>query len=397
MGRNSMKILIVRTSPTRINLNTYNLQEIGLAKALIRKGHSCDVVYYCGKEKDHIQQIQFDGDRQLNILWLHGYGTAQEGIFPSLRKYAPNYDIIQVGGYVGLTSCWLNRRFPNKVVNYQGPYYCEANKGDIRKAKIWDTTLLPLSNRKNMVVATKSVLAADYIRSKGITDVTTIGVGLDPDNILADGDEGAEHEFVQQLRAGKGSGKYLLYIGVLEERRNIHFLLRVFRQVLDRMPECKLVLIGRGKQPYVDSCLALMKELGIEDRVIRRERLEQKYMKAVYETCDAFLLPTRYEIFGMVLLEAMYFGLPVFTTYNGGSSTLMTRENGIVIPELDQDVWTERICGVLEDPEVRDRIGKNAKQTIARGYTWDALVEQFLEVYQSRLDKSFGRETETEA
>ena len=44
-----MKILILRTTPNEVSLNTYNLQEIGLAKSLIRKGHICDVAYYTKK------------------------------------------------------------------------------------------------------------------------------------------------------------------------------------------------------------------------------------------------------------------------------------------------------------------------------------------------------------
>ena len=45
-----MKVLIVRPSPNKMNVNTYNLQEIGLAKALVRKGCVCDVMYYCGND-----------------------------------------------------------------------------------------------------------------------------------------------------------------------------------------------------------------------------------------------------------------------------------------------------------------------------------------------------------
>lgn len=123
-------------------------------KALIRKGCMCDVMYYCGSEEDHIESVEFDGNKKLNILWLHGKGILREGIYPSLKKYAKEYDIIQVGGYVGLTSCWLNRKYPNKVVNYQGPYYCKDNKGDIKKAAVFDKVLLPLQHKKNMIVAT---------------------------------------------------------------------------------------------------------------------------------------------------------------------------------------------------------------------------------------------------
>ena len=91
-----MKVLIVRPSPNKMSLRTYNLQEIGLAKALIRKGCMCDVMYYCGSEEDHIESVEFDGNKKLNILWLHGKGILREGIYPSLKKYAKEYDIIQV-------------------------------------------------------------------------------------------------------------------------------------------------------------------------------------------------------------------------------------------------------------------------------------------------------------
>ena len=379
-----MKILFVRTTPNEVDLSSYNLQEVGLAKALVRKGHECDVMYYTS-EADHTQTVTFDGDKTINIHWLHGYGVFYEGYYPSLKKYVKDYDIIQVGGYVGITSWWLNSHVQDKVVNYQGPYFCPENKGDIRKAKIWDKTLLPLSNKKNMIVATKSALATEYIKSKGIDNVTTIGVGLDLDNILSSAEDMYEHELVKQLQTQKGDSKYLLYIGALEERRNIHFLLRTFARTAERMPECKLVLIGRGKKEYVDSCHALIDELGIQNKVICRERVEQKYLKAVYELCDAFLLPTRYEIFGMVLLEAMYFGLPVFTTYNGGSSTLMTADNGVVIEQLDEQRWANAICDVLDNAEKAASIGRNAAKTISENYTWDALADKFLAVYESRV------------
>lgn len=248
-----MKVLIVRPSPNKMNLNTYNLQEIGLAKALVRKGCVCDVMYYCGNEKDHIEKVVFDENKSLNILWLHGKGILREGIYPSLKKYVPNYDIVQVGGYVGLTSCWLNRKYPEKIVNYQGPYYYKANQGDKKKAAVFDRLLLPLQKKKNMIVATKSILATNYIKDKGIENVTTIGVGLDLDNLLRDSESIEENEFVKEIKEIKNSTLFL-YIGVLEERRNILFLLEVFQKVSKQIKNSKLIIIGKGKQNYVSMC-----------------------------------------------------------------------------------------------------------------------------------------------
>ena len=62
----------------------------------------------------------------------------------------------------------------------------------------------------------------------------------------------------------------------------------------------------------------------------------------------------------MVLLEAMYYGLPVFTTYNGGSSTLINNENGIIIENTDCNEWSEKIVKVLSDKKECDAIGEKA-------------------------------------
>ena len=151
-----MRILILRTAANKLNLATYNLQEVGLAKALVRKGHICDVAYYCGEEQDHREKISFDNGKSVDILWLHGKDVFREAFYPSLKQYVDKYDIIQIGGYVGLTSCWLNRKYPHKIVNYQGPYFCKDNRGDIKKAAVFDKVLLPLQHKNNMIVATKS-------------------------------------------------------------------------------------------------------------------------------------------------------------------------------------------------------------------------------------------------
>lgn len=380
-----MKILILRPFPNKVNLQSYNLQEVGLAKALIRKGHQCDVAYFGGNEKDHEERILF-AEGAVRVIWLRGFGILKEGFYPTLRKYINNYDIIQVGEYVGITSCWLNRFHQDKVVNYHGPYYCKENRKDILKAAIWDKTLLPLSRKNKMLVLTKSTLATEYLRGKKIQHVTTVGVGLDLENICKPSQEDDRHEFVEYLWENKGNCKYLLYIGAMEERRNILFLLDIFANVLVANPECRLVLIGKGQEEYLAACKQKAEQLGIQDKIFYRERVAQKYLKSVYELSDVFLLPTRYEIFGMVLLEAMYFGLPVITTRNGGSCTLMNPENGIVIDGFDAVCWAQKIGGLLSNDECRRKIGENAHRTIAEEYTWDSLADRFLQIYCKRKE-----------
>lgn len=374
-----MKILILRTASNKLNANTYNLQEIGLAKALVNKGHICDVVYSNGRNDDFIEIIELDNGKTINVIWLKCFNVFGEGIFPGLKKYINQYDVIQIGGYVGLNSVWLNRKLPGKVVNYQGPYYCVDNKKDNLKAKVYDRLLLPFSKKDKMRVATKSILATEYIKSKGIKDVTTIGVGLDVDK-LQDVEFG-DKRFVDDLIKSKGDNTYLLYVGKLEERRNIIFMLEMFSKIVQKSESVKLIIVGNGKTEYVDMCKAKIKELHLIDNIIYEEKVEQSVIKSIYEIADLFILPTRYEIFGMVLLEAMYFGVPVVTTYNGGSCTIINESNGIIIRDLDTDKWCDTILSLLNDKEKIRKMGNNAHQLISTEFTWEALSNKFLEVY----------------
>lgn len=383
-----MKILILRTMANVLKLSTYNLQEVGLAKALIRLGHHCDILYYTDEKKDRRETITFDGDKTITILWMHGYNILYEAVYPSLKKIVDDYDIIQVSDYVGFTSVWLNAKHQDKTVNYQGPYYCPYNKKDILRTSVMDRVLLPFSRKSTMVVGTKSELATKYIKEKHIDDVTTLGVGIDLDN-LTPPDQAEVPRFVNEVKEKKQSLKYLLYIGRLEERRNILFLLDVFHKVAGKDGDIRLVMIGKGDKEYVDACWEKMDRLGLRDKVIYSPQLEQKFVREMYRCCDLFLLPTRYEIFGMVLLEAMYFGIPVLTTFNGGSCTLIRDdENGFILDEMDPDKWADKILTLLDKPEHLAEVARKASDTIANKYTWDALAPRFLELYNRRLEKN---------
>ena len=116
------------------------------------------------------------------------------------------------------------------------------------------------------------------------------------------------------------------------------------------------------------------------------EKAEQKYMGLIYESCDFLLFPAEYEIFGMVLLEAMYFGSVVISATNGGSSTLIQdQENGFINDSLDIENWCRLILEINRNKERKVSIKKKAHETICNRFTWDALAGEFEKVYLQHL------------
>ena len=121
-----MKILIVRSFPDILNLNAYNVQEIGLAKALTRRGLECGIVLYNGRQKDRKERYTFSEDGKeysFIIYWLKGFSFFKNGIMPSVFRLISQYDVIQVHEYDQILSWMLYTRMKKPTVIYHGPYY----------------------------------------------------------------------------------------------------------------------------------------------------------------------------------------------------------------------------------------------------------------------------------
>ena len=122
-----------------------------------------------------------------------------------------------------------------------------------------------------------------------------------------------------------------------------------------------------------------------EGAIIWQKKAPQYQMKGVYQQADLFLLPTEYEIFGMVLLEAMFFRRVVLTTPNGGADMLLrSGENGLVLEKSDPARWAKALLDTAADPEKKARMEQAAYETVIHENTWDALADRFLKVYEKR-------------
>ena len=150
-------------------------------------------------------------------------------------------------------------------------------------------------------------------------------------------------------------------------------------------PDACLYIIGDGDAEYVDSVKAAIGEKGLESCVFWQKKAPQYQMKGVYQQADLFLLPTEYEIFGMVLLEAMFFRRVVLTTPNGGADMLLrSGENGLVLEKSDPARWAKTLLDIAADPEKKARMEQAAYKTVIHENTWDALADRFLAVYEKR-------------
>ena len=367
-----------------VERNTYNIQEGGLAKALVRKGHICDIVFWTDKEEKNIT-ITVKGYGNVNVFYRHGKTALKNTVYTNCAELFKHYDIFQTAEYNQMQSWLLAKQYPKKTIIYHGPYYSHFNKRYNTMCSVFDMFFLKRYLKLGTHFITKSKMAQEFLENKGIkrANIGTVGVGMDT-QMLSNSKEVCTEPLFLTMR--QDENLKLLYIGRFEKRRNIHFILDVFSKVINKKMNATLYMIGTGDKDYIEDCWKYAESKNIKNNIVYQEKMEQKYLAGVYGLADIFLLPTEYEIFGMVLLEAMYYHSVVLTTLNGGSSTLIDNgKNGFVLTLNNANDWADCIEKISRDKNAAMNICGLASHKIQEGFTWDKLADRFIEQYNKVL------------
>lgn len=369
-----MKILIVRAYPSLVDLknNTYNQQEIGLASGFRSLGHEAGIMYYGGSNsRDDVFETQAGTIRiyyrKARVL------LSRIAFYEDLSDLKERYDLIISNDYDQVETVRTVRGYAHKTIIYHGPYYDPVNKRYNLANRIFDLLFLGQIRKKQPPVVTKSALAKAFLEQKGLRVISDVGVGLDGTQLAGAGEteNPLEYDFDRERI-------HLLYIGRIEPRRNTLFLLELLERLVREDPRYVLVMVGKGDEAYLEKVKCRIQERNLESNVVWTERLPQKQLPYLYRNCDFFLLPTNYEIWGMVLMEAMRFNLPVLTTYNGGSSSLITDGVNGRILELELSGWEDAVKNSRFAPE---KLAEYNETILSEKCDWTNIARRILECY----------------
>lgn len=379
------KILLIRNTPYDADPNGYNIQEIGLGKAFCRLGYDYD--HICFKKADQREWTfyEYNGCRA-RYIEKPRKRFMRWGINLSLLKeeFLSQYDIIISREYCQIMTYLLSRKSKN-VYMYSGPYY---NLFMLKWfSPIYDWLFTKRIDRNISCKFVKSVLAKDFMELKGYHNVINVGVGLDYERFE---EKTTITPYTQTVVEFMNRHRCVLYVGALSDRKNYPFLLKVYQKILEKEPDVKFVMIGRSKIGAFskligmkDSDYALHYEKmlppQVREGILHVESIENAQLKYIYPLAKAFLLPSKLEIFGMVLLEAMYFGAPVITSRNGGSMTLIGNNGpGCIIANFNVDQWCKKTIEYLNNQEDVKQIVEKGKRLISEEYNWDAIAKKML-------------------
>jgi D-inositol-3-phosphate glycosyltransferase len=126
-------------------------------------------------------------------------------------------------------------------------------------------------------------------------------------------------------------------------------------------------------------------ELGLDDLVAFAGARDQNILPYYYAAAEMVVMPSHYESFGMVALEAMAMGTPVIASEVGGLAYVVCDGyNGFLVPRRDAQALAHRIADLLNDRLLRERLSRNAVH-YARDYDWAIIAERIAAVYEETL------------
>lgn len=288
-----------------------------------------------------------------------------------IRRNRERFDLIQANGFVTFSavdivtchfvhSAWDKRPRPSSSLAphllYQRIY-----------TKINSALEKMLFRKARRVVAISESVAKELV-SVGVSPgkITTIPNGVDVEQFSPRPAERAAFHLPQDK-------VLFLFAGdIRTNRKNLDTVLRAAVNVLD----LHLVVAGStAGSPFP----AEAHSLGISDRVQFLGKVSR--MNDLMAACDVFVFPSRYDPFGLVILEAMASGLPVITAKTTGAYAVLNDPERTLSDPEDVTHLSQLMTSLRGNRELREMLGKR-NRTLSLGFSWQAMADRYLELYR---------------
>ncbi len=193
-----------------------------------------------------------------------------------------------------------------------------------------------------------------------------------------------EHDIKNELEVDK----YTLTVSRLVKQKGLEYMVKALPKIIEESNvdsnRYKHVVIGQG--PEKENLKELAEELGVSENLHFTGFVPEEKMTDYYTQANAFILPSLYEPFGIVLVESMACETPVIATDAGGIPEVLG-DTGIGINQRNPGEIAENTVKLLENPEKAKEIGKKGRKRAKEKFEWDKITEKTEETYKDFLEK----------
>ena len=179
--------------------------------------------------------------------------------------------------------------------------------------------------------------------------------------------------------------KLVLYVGRLVYEKGIHVLVNAMPKILSKA-NAKLVIVGNG---YMKEQLSnLASRMGVSHKVMFTGFVDDDTLRKLQMCADVSVVPSLFEPFGIVALEAMAAGSPIVVSDTGGLSEIVEHDvSGVKVYANDQDSLAWGISKVLTDEGYANWLRTNARKRVQEKYDWDRIAQQTRNIYETVLSE----------
>lgn len=193
------------------------------------------------------------------------------------------------------------------------------------------------------------------------------------------------NDLAKRYRIGE-RGFIVLFVGRLVERKGVDDLIQAIGKM--KGERVKLLVIGEG--PEKEKLVRLVMKLELQKKVLFAESVPYHEIPPFYGLADVFCMPSKYlrdkgdvEGLGLVFLEAQSYGIPVIGTRSGGVPEVIDDgKSGFIVPEGDPSSIRDRLLDLMNDENLRDKMGKHAIGFVKRKFSWKRCVDEHIELYE---------------
>lgn len=363
-------------------LNGVSISVDALVQELRNRGHSVHIfapTYYQLRETDP-NTHRF---RSIETPWSKGYPIAYPPYWRMLhtfRKY--EFDIIHthtpwVVGFVGMR--WAESHGIPLVTTYHTLYdryahYMSMFPRRYIRFRIAKHTHFYYNSAEHVITPSDS--SARWLQRHGVTK---------PIHVIPTGSPRPQMLDRAECRNRLGippDQKILLYVGRLAKEKNLFVLFDALKKILQFEPNARLWLVGDG--PFREDLLRYAAQIGIGDSIKFAGFVPRDQVDHYYAAADLFTFASITETQGLVVQEAMQYGLPTVAVHGGGASeSIIDRENGLIVKN-DSDLLGDAILECLKDEELLFQIQQGVKKTAREG-SIEIMVDKILAVYYEAL------------
>lgn len=182
---------------------------------------------------------------------------------------------------------------------------------------------------------------------------------------------------VESLKLSTGDTKNIAIVGRLSYEKGVDTALRIMQKVLISEPDAKLWVIGDGKEK--EKLIRLASELGIQNSVNFFSFVQD--VESLLAQCSMLIMTSRWEGFGLVLLESMRLKMPCLAfDHLAASEVIIDNETGFLIPDKNNDLMAERIVYLLSNPVNGQLMGQKGYDLLRGKFSIERSIDQFEEL-----------------